>query len=202
MARKLSIGLIIVGIATTWLAVYWQPTTVAHHAAPPPATVAHHAPWPSPRPLAAGLQVPVELQIPSISVDSIVEQVGMDKQGDMGVPRQLDDVAWYSPGVAPGQPGDAVIDGHKDNAYGSRGVFWSLGQLKVGDEIDVVMTNHSKLRFTVAQVRTVAYDAKPMTLGLFAAGGPARLTLISCTGQVNAQRTAYLQRLIVDATPT
>jgi LPXTG-site transpeptidase (sortase) family protein len=141
----------------------------------------------------------MKLEIPSISVDSNVEQVGVDQSGNMDVPKQLGDVAWYSPGVVPGQPGDAVIAGHKDSDTGAPAVFWSLTSVKQGDELDVVAQDGSKLKFNVTQIQSVAYNADTSQLGLFTTGGPARLTLITCTGQVNAQRTAYLQRLVVDA---
>lgn len=166
---------------------------------------AHHASRPTPRPhasspvQASARTVPVRLRIPAISVDSTVEQVGVDANGDMGVPKQLGDVAWYSPGVAPGQSGDAVIAGHKDDVAGDHGVFWSLGDVEVGDELVVVGQGGAKVKFKVDRVRTVAADANTAQLGLFAKDGPPRLSLITCTGQTNAQRTAYLQRMVVDA---
>ena len=41
------------------------------------------------------------------------------------VPSKPTDVAWYKPGPAPGEAGDAVIDGHLDWTTG-RAVFWDL----------------------------------------------------------------------------
>src|SRR3982074_2524002 len=105
MMRKLIAGL--VAVAALLTAACGQSGQPAQHASTPaPKSSASQAPA---RP------VPMKLQIPSISVDSPVEQVGVDKSGNMDVPKQLADVAWYSPGVVPGQPGDAVIAGHKDS---------------------------------------------------------------------------------------
>jgi LPXTG-site transpeptidase (sortase) family protein len=186
MMRKLIVGL--VATAALVAAACGQP---AHHASTPaPKSSASQAP---------ARQVPMKLQIPSISVDSSVEQVGVDKNGNMDVPKQLGNVAWYSPGVAPGQPGDAVFAGHKDSAAGAPAVFWSLTNLKQGDRVVVVGQDGTKLKFKIWQIQTVAYNADAAKLGLFTTSGPPRLTLITCTGQTNAQRTSYLQRLIVDA---
>src|SRR3981081_1577001 len=60
-------------------------------------------------------RVPARLQIPKIGVDATVEQVGVDRAGNMDIPKSPNNVAWYSPGVAPGQNGDAVIAGHLDS---------------------------------------------------------------------------------------
>jgi len=49
----------------------------------------------------------------------------------MAVPSVPSHVAWYSPGPAPGEPGDAVIDGHLDWTTGPA-VFWNLGKLHAG----------------------------------------------------------------------
>lgn len=191
MMRKLIVGL--VAVTALLAAACGQSGQPAHHASKP-------SPHPSSPVQASARQVPARLQIPSISVDSNVEQVGVDQSGNMDVPKQLDDVAWYSPGVAPGQPGDAVIAGHKDDDSGDHGVFWSLSSVKVGDELVVVGQNGSKMKFKVANAQTVAANSDPATLGLFATNGSPRLSLITCTGQTNAQRTAYLQRMVVNAT--
>src|SRR5437879_6754319 len=58
--------------------------------------------------------VPVKLVIPKIGLDAAVEQVGVDKNHNMDVPKLPQDTGWYEPGPAPGQAGDAVIDGHLD----------------------------------------------------------------------------------------
>jgi LPXTG-site transpeptidase (sortase) family protein len=192
MMRKLIVGLV-AGAALVTVAC-GQSGQPAHRASKP----SHH-PTPSVAASTSSRHVPLKLRIPAISVDSPVEQVGVDKDGNMDVPKQLGDVAWYSPGVAPGEPGDAVIAGHKDSETGAPAVFWSLTDLKVGDQLVVMGQDGATLKFKVTQTRTVAATADPSQLGLFAKDGPPRLTLITCTGQTNSQRTAYLERLVVDA---
>jgi LPXTG-site transpeptidase (sortase) family protein len=139
---------------------------------------------------------PIRLQIPRIGVDAVVEEVGMDSTGSMAVPLRATDVGWYSPGPAPGQPGDAVIDGHLDWYDMPRAVFYDLDQLRPGDEIDV-RGGGGLVRFAVTDSRTVTYNSQPA--GLFGTTGAARLSLITCAGAWDSAHATYAQRLLVNA---
>ena len=55
----------------------------------------------------------------------------------MGTPSTFYTVAWYSAGPKPGEPGNTVIDGHVNNALGLSGVFEHLGDVQIGDTIEV-----------------------------------------------------------------
>jgi hypothetical protein len=68
-----------------------------------------------PTPLVTAGQ-PTSLAIPAIGVNAAVEQVGVNAQGNMDVPRNPNNTAWYAPGARPGQQGNAVIAGHVDYA--------------------------------------------------------------------------------------
>jgi sortase A len=160
------------------------------------ATSAHEgtaqvAPTPTPQ-----RQLPAQLLIPKISVTAPVEQVGVDKNNNMDVPAKPSDVAWYRPGPAPGEAGDAVIDGHLDWTTG-KAVFWDLHLLQAGDEIDVVAQGGTRLRFKVTDTHSYSYTAHPA--GLFATSGQPQLSLITCAGSWDKGRQVYLQRLVVNA---
>ena len=145
---------------------------------------------------------PVRLQIPRLHVDASVEQVGADQGGRMAIPSDYRDVAWYAPGVVPGDRGDAVIDGHLDWVVGGRltpAVFTDLGSLRTGDEVDVMSRDGRTLRFKVTDSRALAYNANPAQAGIFATGGTPRLTLITCTGTFDGSLHQYNQRRAVTA---
>jgi LPXTG-site transpeptidase (sortase) family protein len=146
---------------------------------------------PGPRP-------PGRLIIPIIGVDAQVLAVGVDKDGNMAVTNESYDVGWYNRGPAPGDAGDAVIDGHLDWYDTSQAVFFNLKNLKVGDDIQVQRLDGSTHHFKVTKVQSVAYNAK--VPGLFTPGGPARLSLITCGGQWSKSLNQYVSRVIVDAT--
>jgi LPXTG-site transpeptidase (sortase) family protein len=141
-------------------------------------------------------KLPAQLVIPKISVTAPVEQVGVDRNNNMDVPSKPSAVAWYSPGPAPGEAGDAVIDGHLDWTTG-KAVFWDLHLLQAGDEIDVVAQGGTRLRFKVTDTHSYSYTAHPA--GLFATTGQPQLSLITCSGSWDKGRQVYLQRLVVNA---
>ncbi|MGE5540688.1 MAG: class F sortase [Bacillota bacterium] len=142
------------------------------------------------------VEEPDRLIIPSLSIDANVQQVGLTKAGNMGIPSNFKDVAWYKYGTAPGQKGSAVIDGHVDNGLALPGVFKHLGDIAVGDTVQVHTKQGSTLTFAVDEIERYPKDAVPLDK-VFSRADTARLTLITCTGDwVQAQRT-YDTRLIV-----
>lgn len=149
------------------------------------------------RALLAPAPPPATLVIPALHVRAAVETVGTDAQGRMAAPSQPDRVAWFDQGPAPGDAGDALIDGHLDWTSGPA-VFWLLGRLRAGDEVDVLRTDGSQARFQVDATSTVRYDARMEQL--FARTGPPAISLITCTGSWDRQRGTYLDRLLVHAT--
>ena len=179
-------------------------STAAKPAAPVRAASSTPAPTASPDDtlrqalaIVAPARPPVRLQIPTINVDAAVERVGLDPEGRMAAPVRTDEVGWYQPGAAPGDVGNAVIDGHLD-WYSGPAVFQRLGKLKVGDQITVLREDGTRAKFTVDSTSVMPYDAS--TDALFVRTGSPSLTLITCAGAWDKQRGTYLQRLVVHST--
>jgi hypothetical protein len=89
-------------------------------------------------------------------------------QGDLDVPRDARDVGWYASGPQPGQPGDAVIDGHLNWGSGPA-VFWKLDKLRSGDNLQVADRDGRTLSFRV--VRQARYPADKPPAALFSSTG-------------------------------
>jgi Sortase domain len=140
---------------------------------------------------------PTKLVIPTLGVAAVVEAVGVAADGTMAVPAQADHVAWYQPGVAPGDAGNALFDGHLDWWTGPA-VFWHLANLRVGDQVEVVRADGSQLAFTVDSTSTYPWNSRPD--GLFTTIGPPSISLVTCSGSWDRQRQTYLSRLVVHAT--
>lgn len=140
--------------------------------------------------------LPVKLVIPRISVDATIEPRGLDTNKNLDTPRDFHDVAWYRLGPAPGQPGNALINGHVNWWTGSA-VFTHLSQLRRGDEVIVLREDGSRAVFRVTSRTTVAAGAR--VASLFAPSSVATLTLITCTGVWDRARGTDTQRLLVSA---
>lgn len=139
---------------------------------------------------------PARLKIPSINVDSAIENVGLTPKGAMDVPSKTSDVGWYSFGVRPGERGSAVIAGHLDGLNGEKAVFANLDKLKEGDKIYVQDGNGKIITFVVRKSRT--YDLGHAD-DAFSPSENAHLNLITCDGVWDEVRKGYSKRLVVFA---
>lgn len=141
---------------------------------------------------------PARLMIPRLKIDAVVQEVGITKEGNMGVPSNFTDVAWYKYGVAPGGRGSAVIAGHVDNGLGLSGVFKNLNELEAGDKIHVKRVDGTYANFVVTGKRSYPYDAVPTEV-IFNPSGSPRLNLITCGGSWLQSEKTYDERLVVYA---
>ena len=145
--------------------------------------------------------VPAHLIIPSINVDALVENVGIQSNGDLGTPQQRpwEGVGWYNNGPRPGQAGSAVIDGHLDRPGGYPAVFWDLGKVQVNDMVMVVDVSGKTLKFRVT--RTAAYPPQDAPLQeIFGDSGGTYLNLITCAGTWIPSQHQTTLRLVVYTT--
>lgn len=140
---------------------------------------------------------PKRLVIPAISVDALIEAQGLDSKRNLATPKDYRDVAWYSLGPRPGEPGNAVINGHV-NWWTGDAVFTHLSRLRIGDEVRVTRADGHALVFRVSSKRTVEANARIPSL--FAPTTEATLTLITCSGTWNPLTQSDTQRLLVTAT--
>jgi sortase A len=143
--------------------------------------------------------IPVRLTIPSISVDAKVQQVGLTKKGALGIPTNFSDVAWYKYGPVPGAKGNAIIDGHLDNAISLPGVFKHLSDINIGDDIFVSNASGMQMHFKVNKKESIDYDATS-TGNIFGPTDGSNLILITCDGTWNQSVKQYSNRLIVFST--
>jgi len=142
--------------------------------------------------------IPVRLQIPALNIDANVQQVGLTFKGNMGIPSNFTDVAWYRYGAVPGDVGSAVIDGHVDNGLSLAGVFKHLVDLKAGDDVYVAMASGDRVHFKVRDSEYYDYTSAPTAL-IFNENDASLLRLITCNGDWVSQDKTYDKRLVVTA---
>ena len=154
-------------------------------------------PYTPPEVTQSGTRTTWRLVIEKLGVDARIEPVDLDAAHSMAAPSSLDTVGWYDRGPSPGEPGDAVIDGH----YGlpsDPAVFRNLHALSAGDLIVVIWPDGRRVTFRVTSSLVIARDARPPA-GLFARTGSRQLSLITCGGAWQQDQATYGQRLIVTA---
>ncbi|MEH1169040.1 class F sortase [Micromonospora sp. CPCC 205539] len=167
---------------------------------PPTETPTHTRPAPDLAPLPRA--APVRVQIPAIGVRAEVVPVGADAAGVLEVP-PLDRptlAGWYRHGVSPGETGNAVLVGHVDSSAGPA-VFFDLGRLRTGQEIQITRADARVTVFTVDGVRSYPKDRFPSAL-VYGPADAAGLRLITCGGRFDAGTGNYVDNVVVFATRT
>lgn len=165
-----------------------QPSEVVAGPEPAPAASAV-APAPTP----SGLT----LRIPALGIDAPVVTLGFTGDGQLDVPHDGSSVGWYDISPRPGEPGNALLGAHFD-WDGSLAVFASLSQLSTGDLVYVTDGSADELVYEVSDARSVDWD-HPVSDVLAAAGTGSSLTLFTCGGSFDSDRSEYDERLIVRA---
>lgn len=138
--------------------------------------------------------------------------VGAD--GVMPNPNGSDDVAYYNfaawpgKGGAPGQGGNSVFAGHVDSGRVAckngtvpppcQAVFWDIGKLAIGDEIEVVIGANT-FRYRVSSNAPVNAETGDWD-SIVSARAQETITLITCGGDFNPTTREYTHRQVVVAT--
>ncbi|MFC0524487.1 sortase domain-bontaining protein [Pontibacillus salicampi] len=140
---------------------------------------------------------PTSIEIPAIGVKTSIEHVGTLENGQMDVPKNTDNTAWYEEGPKPGAPGNSVIAGHVDDLT-SPAVFYKLDQLKEGDQIIIKGKSGEKVTFAVQESNVYPRKDAPIDK-IFGYSYRSMLNLITCTGEFNPATTERAERLVVSA---
>jgi len=141
---------------------------------------------------------PVRIVIPKIDVNAEFEHpVGLEYNGEIGTPHGFETVAYYKYGPTPGMLGPSVVLGHVDS-YQGPAVFYSLGQLSVGDEIFIDRADGVRTIFTVQELERYPQSNFP-TEKVYSDLPYAGLRLITCSGIYDHGSMRYSHNLVVFA---
>ncbi len=141
---------------------------------------------------------PVRIVIPAAKIDAPIIPVGVTPKGNLDTPPNFVQAGWYKNGVAPGQIGSAIIDGHVDNGASIPGPFKQLKKVNIGDTIDVKNAGGQILHFVVSRIDAYKTDNFP-SKQIFNDYSGALLKIITCHGKFIASKKTYDQRLVVTA---
>jgi sortase (surface protein transpeptidase) len=146
-----------------------------------------------------GPATPTRVRIPAIAVNAPLMSLALDSTGRLAAPpKQNRNLAgWYGDGASPGEIGTAVIAGHVDNDRGPA-VFYDLGALKPGSEVDVDRSDGVTAVFTVDSVK--AYDARAFPNDkVYGDSTRAELRVITCGAGFDKRTHEYLGNVVAFA---
>lgn len=143
--------------------------------------------------------VPLSLSIPALGVEAPIVALGVDGEGRMDIPRDVDEVGWYRFGPTPGDDGSAVLSAHVDSRSQGPGVFFRLGTLRPGDVVELESADGPQT-WVVRAVETIDKDELPLDR-IFARAGEPVLTLITCGGSFSRSLSSYDANVVVVAVP-
>lgn len=142
--------------------------------------------------------LPVNIKIPQIGVNAIVEHIGLTQDGEVGSPSGPNNTAWFKEGPIPGQEGNAIIDGHSGWKNNIPAVFDNLKKLKRGDKIYVENGEGEILVFEVKKLKI--YHKNDVALDVFnSSDNKSHLNLITCIGEWNIDENGRDDRIVVFA---
>lgn len=142
---------------------------------------------------------PVQVDIPTIGVSSVLVDLGLNGDGTLEVPVDFSRAGWFTGGNYPGDPQGppALIAGHVDD-YTGPAVFYRLRDLAVGDEVLVTRADNTVAVFTVTDSDEYPKSEFPAD-EVYAPVGDSELVLITCTGAFDQTARSYDDNLVVRA---
>jgi sortase (surface protein transpeptidase) len=140
---------------------------------------------------------PVRVRIPSIGVDSGLEELVRAPDQSIAVPRDPSSAGWWAGGPRPGQVGPAVILGHVDSRTGPA-VFFRLKELTAGDEVLVDRADGTTARFLVTSSDRFQKAEFPSELVYYPTLEP-ELRLVTCGGPIDPSTGHYRDNVVLVA---
>jgi LPXTG-site transpeptidase (sortase) family protein len=136
--------------------------------------------------------VPIRLVIPSIDIDSSVQEIGTYwENGELLWETVPFVVGHYRTTAKAGDTGNAVFSGHVTSRSAGN-VFRDLFRIRVGDEVHIY-TEDARFVYVVTDVRLVL----PTETSVMDPTEDATATLITCAGEWIQSEREYTHRLIV-----
>ena len=149
---------------------------------------------------------PTRFSLPDLAIDAAVVRLALTPDGDLGAPRDADKnrAGWFPSVLAGSTSGTVLMDGHtyRDGSALFKTTFED--QVQTGMMMRLSCANGYAFSYRVSEVMLDLTAAGFRTLvedrDLYAADGPARLVMITCT-DYNAARRVWDHRAVLVATP-
>ncbi|MBJ8113568.1 class F sortase [Bacillus cereus group sp. N6] len=137
---------------------------------------------------------PMKLEFQQTQVTVNILPVGLDSTGRMLIKDNLEVASWYKQSAVPGNPGNALLAGHRD-WKGDLGPFQYLENIQKGEHILIQYENKEVRTFQVIEKQVYHVEEVPASV-MNIQEGP-RVTLITCTGKFIQEKGGYQDRVVV-----
>jgi len=127
--------------------------------------------------------LPVRMRIPALSLDYEVVSMGADAVGTMQIFPAREIISWFDRSAIPGNEGNGILGGH-NTWRGTRSRLFTLDELQIGDEMEIVYDDETSLVFRLESVFVYPLSTAPAHL-IMNTRGEARVTLITCKPPYN-----------------
>ncbi|WAB81569.1 class F sortase [Microcella daejeonensis] len=142
---------------------------------------------------------PGRLSVPSLGIEVPVSPEGVEPDGYMSIPEDIDVAGWYEFGAGPAsESGSTVIAAHVDDPVQGIGPFARLREAQVGAEATVVDAAGTTHVYRVTSVERIVKSEVPLDRVFTQAGAP-HLVLITCGGAFDRAARSYTDNYIVTA---
>ncbi len=146
-------------------------------------------------------RAPARLLVDGLGIDAAVDAVGVEDDGSMVVPAEIDRVGWYRFGPTAGADrGNVVLAGHVDAAGEGPGALFDLRGVEVGSVLTVVDEAGDEHDYEVVGRETIVKDVLPVD-DIFARDGEHRLVVVTCGGPFIPELSSYRDNVVVTAVP-
>ncbi len=174
---------------------YEAPPTPAPAEPPTPApTLAPSAtPAPTPEPTPYVKPIPLRIYFTAHKLQCDIYPVGVTEDNAMDTIDSAKDAAWYQYGPAPGEQGNALINGHV-RWSGEKGTFSILKEMEVGEEVVIEFEDGTFKYFEAVSIDTYLLDEVPPEV--MELDGESRMTLITCLGDYDTSIGTSRSRVV------
>jgi len=147
------------------------------------------------------VSAPVRIQIPSVSIDIKITPVGVEADGLMQIPENIQVAGWYRYGPWPSsETGSTVITAHVDSFDQGLGPFAYLKEMPADAEIIVTTGDGVDHRYRLESVQNIQKTQLPLDQ-VFDRDGAPRIVLLTCGGQFDKNVRNYSDNVVAIANP-
>lgn len=133
-------------------------------------------------------------------VTADVRPVDVLPDGVLQLPASPTEVGWWTGSSVPGDDsGPMVLAGHVRTTDGGYGALAALLEVDEGDVVEVTLDDGTTREYEIRS--RLSYLKEDLPPEIFLAGGPHRLLLVTCTGDVDLDTGHYTRNVVVTALP-